>query len=87
MRFYNSDGTTLLETTYAQYSVVPGIPEPKIVPSKIAANLDMYEVYTWRGWARKLDPTTIVDLSKLTPTADIDFIAVYDNKPSGVYDE
>ena len=87
MRFYNSDGSTLLETTHESYSVIPGIREPKVVPSKSATGLDLYETYTWRGWAKRLDPTTIVDLSKITPTADIDFLAVYDNRPSSVYAE
>ena len=87
MRFFNNDGTTLLETMYNEYSVMPGIPEPSIVPTKISGNIAVDEIYTWRGWARRLDPTTVVDLAKVTPTADIDFIAVYDNNVSNVHDE
>ena len=88
MRFYNSDGATLLETNYNAYSVNPGLIEPHVVPSKdsISADLDLTETYKWIGWARKLDPKIVVDLNKITPTADIDFVAVYETSPSSVYD-
>ena len=87
MNFYDADGTTLLETVYNAYSVTAGLKEPKIVPYKAANDLELTEVYTWLGWARKNDPTVLVDLSKITPTANIDFIAVYDSTKSSVYDD
>ena len=86
MRFFNDDGVSLLETIYNPYSVINGLIEPTIVPYKNSSNLGLTEIYKWRGWAKKSDPTTIVDLSKLTSTADIDFVAVYDTTKTSVYD-
>ncbi|MBO7080174.1 MAG: hypothetical protein J6W64_10355 [Bacilli bacterium] len=86
MRYYNYDGT-LLETNYNPYNVNPGLIEPKIVPSRDTSLLELTETYTWKGWARRIDPSVIVNLEKITPTADIDFIAVYETTASSVYDE
>ena len=88
MTYYNNDGTTVLKTIYEPYNVVPGLTDPMIRPEKIDSNnLGLEEIYTWKGWARMLDPTKPVDLTKITATADINFIAVYDTHISNVHDK
>lgn len=77
LNFYNNDNT-LLETVVTPYNVLAGLPEPAVVPMKVG-NVDFDKVYKWAGWARRSNPNTVVDLSKITSTADIDFVAVYED--------
>ena len=87
MVFYNDDGTTELKTVENVYSSNPGLIDPKIRPQKSdEGNLEVDEMYTWKGWATKLNPTKTVDLTTIRPTADMEFVAVYDTVKSSVHD-
>ena len=90
VNFYNDDGSAL-QTVYNAYSTTPGLIEPAWVPTKSGSNsLERDKIYTWKGWYRRVGGTVVpslVDLSKFTPTADYDFVAVYDSEPSDVHAE
>ena len=90
VNFYNDDGS-FLQTVYNPYSTTPGLKEPSIVPTKSGSdNLTAEQIYTWKGWYRKIGTTVsqvLIDLSKFTPTANYEFVAAYDKDISSVYDE
>ena len=85
MRFYNADNT-LLDTVNYIYSNQQGIIPTNIVPSYTDASLELTEVYKWLGWARKNvgNEDEVIDVTKLHPTNDMNFIAVYEK--TSVYD-
>jgi len=67
--------------------MVPGLKEPKIVPSYNPEGLDITQTYKWLGWAKEKEPTKVIDLSKIAATGDMSFVAVFEDEPSSVYAE
>ena len=84
MNFYN-DNDNILITTKETFKTTAGIAEPSIVPASTKVDLALTEVYKWLGWAKKTNPSVVIDLATdVTPIMDIDFIAVYEKV--SVYD-
>ena len=93
INFYNPDGS-LITTRYTTYG--RPIPDPQISPSYEVANMELTEVYSFKGWTREQAnalPTAksrinsiLVNLSRTIVTEDgIKLYAVYFKQ--SVYDE